>query len=91
LRLIASVTFKINMKFKQYSVVRIKKINKEFDENDISFNNQLPQIGDIATIVEVYENPNLGYELECPNDDGTYKWLMTFSSTEIDLELIKEF
>jgi hypothetical protein len=67
------------MRYEQYSVVKIKSINKTFDADDFKLNNRLPEIGDIATIIEIYEEPSLGYELECSDKKGITAWLITFS------------
>jgi hypothetical protein len=79
-----------NMKYKQYSVVRLKQIKKQFQESELSFGKRAPKIGDVATIVEVYENPRLGYELECTDENGITEWLITFSPEEADWELVDE-
>ncbi len=71
---------------KLYSIVRIKKIHKEFPSEDAGFNKRLPKVGDEATIIEVYTNPP-GYELECIDDNGVTQWQIAFSSEEIELEL----
>jgi len=42
---------------------------------------------DIAAIVEVYEKPRLGYELEC-TAGGKTEWLQSFAAGEIQLELV---
>lgn len=78
------------MKYKQYSVVKLKEIKKQFNKNELSFGTRQPKISDVATIVEVYEDPTLGYELECVNKDGTTNWLATFLPEEVVMELISE-
>ncbi len=78
----------VMFKYKQYDVVKIvsfknlKLIKKtEFDKN-------IPEIGDIATIVEIYTNPSIGYELECSDrKTGETLWLYTFKPEQIQLEL----
>lgn len=71
-------------------MVKLIKINKQFDENDLSLGNRAPQIGDVATIVEVYDTPGLGYELECSDKNGITEWLVSFSSEDAEFELINE-
>jgi len=78
------------MKYKQYSVVRLKEIKKQFTESESYLGTRLPKVGDIATIVEIYESPTLGYELECENKDGSANWLLTFSPEDAIFELISE-
>ena len=39
--------------------------------------------GDLGTIVEIFENPNLAYEVEFINPDGTTRALLTLSPNEI--------
>ena len=72
---------------KLYSVVRIKQVHKEFSREDAGFNKRLPRQGDVATIIEVYENQP-GYELECIDDNGVTQWQTAFSPEEIELELL---
>jgi len=38
-------------------------------------------------IVEVYESPTIGYELECVREDGTNHWLRTFHPEDADLNI----
>ena len=76
------------MKFKQYDVVKLIKIPKKFDEDTLKFNKRLPKIGDVATIIEIYTDPHLGYELECSDKNGITQWLIAFSPDEIKIELI---
>ena len=78
------------MELKQYSVVKLKKINRQFSESDLSFDKRHPEVGDVATIIEIYKTPSLGYELECSNKDGITEWMVTFSPEEVDLEVIDE-
>jgi hypothetical protein len=46
-----------------------------------------PQVGDVATVVEVYSHPP-GYELECATPQGTTMWLESFAEDEVSLELV---
>ncbi len=79
---------KLEMKLKQYSVVKLQGIKKQFKDEDLKFNKRHPRIGDIATIVEIYEQPTLGYELECSEENGATEWLVTFSPSEACFELM---
>ncbi len=78
------------MKYKQYSTVKLKEIKRQFNNNDLSVGERTPQVGDVAAIVEVYENPSLGYELECVDENGITQWLVTFSPEDAEFELINE-
>ena len=51
-------------RFNQYDVVRITRVLADPIRDDYSVNRRIPQAGDVATILEVYDNPE-GYELEC--------------------------
>ena len=76
------------MIFEQYSMVRLKKINKEFSNKELLFDKRKPQVGDLATIIEIYHTPRLGYELECSNENGITEWLITFSPEDAVFELV---
>jgi len=78
------------MKYKQYSVVKIVKIKKQICKEDLLVGSEVPRVGDLAAIIEVYEQSTLGYELECESEDGTTNWMLTFSPEEVELELISE-
>ena len=76
----------------QYSTVKIVALHRKFNEVNVQrgFDRRLPQIGDLATVVEVYRSPTLGYELECSNSDGTTEWLITFSPGDAELEVVPQ-
>lgn len=78
------------MKFKQYDVVRILEIlnTEKINGCDSGIGYGSPTVGDIGTIVEVYTDPYLGYDIECSDDEGTTKWLTIFKPSEIKLELV---
>lgn len=78
------------MKYKQYSEVKLKKINRHFSKEGLYFDKRAPQVGDVATIIEIYESPSLGYELECSDENGITEWMVTFSPEEVELEIIDE-
>jgi len=46
-----------------------------------------PQVGDVATVVDVYDHPP-GYELECVTPQGETLWLESFAHDEVSLELL---
>ncbi len=74
----------------QYSTVRIVALHREFDQSNVErgFDRRLPRIGDLATVLEVYRSPSLGYELECCNPDGTNEWLIAFALEDADFEVV---
>ena len=78
------------MKFNQYSVVKIISINRKINADDFDLNKRAPKVGDIATIIEIYEKPSLGYELECTDKNGITEWLATFAPEDADFELIEK-
>ena len=70
---------------KQYSVVKIKSLNKGFKHSGDSLGARSPRVGDIATIVEVY---NSAFDLECSDENGVTLWLEIFESSDAELELV---
>lgn len=76
------------MRFSQFDVVRLTNIHKPLALQNDGINRRLPKIGDVAAVVEIYPCP-LGYELECTDEEGVTEWLLTFASTDIDLEIVK--
>jgi hypothetical protein len=77
-------------KYKQYSVVKLKNIKRQFSVDELSFDKRAPKVGDIATIIEIYEKPTLGYELECSDENRITEWLFAFSPEEVEFELVEE-
>jgi hypothetical protein len=73
------------MEFKQYDVVRIVAFNKPVMVVRDAINGREPHVGDVATIVELYDNPP-GYELECVEKGGSTAWLRSFAPDKIELE-----
>jgi Domain of unknown function (DUF4926) len=80
------------MKFKQYDVIKILDIlNPEKQKGCGSgLGYGAPKIGDIGTIVEIYTDPSLGYDIECCDEQGATKWLTIFEPSEIKMELVWE-
>jgi hypothetical protein len=76
------------MQFAQYDVVKIMSLFAEKHTGVDAFNRRSPQVGDVATIIEIYTDP-LGYELECSDAHGITDWLIAFRPNEVELELIK--
>ncbi|AMJ93299.1 hypothetical protein AVL56_02595 [Alteromonas stellipolaris] len=71
---------------KQYSVVKITKLNTVFEAHENSFGSRPPRVGDIATILDVYED---AYDLECSDSDGVTIWLEMFNTSDATFELIE--
>jgi len=70
---------------KQYSVVKIKSLKKDFKCNEDSFGSRLPRVGDVATIVDVYDG---AFDLECSDENGTTLWIKIFEPNEAEFELV---
>jgi hypothetical protein len=68
---------------KLYEPVRVMKLLQpaRVEHGDI----REPRVGDIAWVIEIYENP-AGYYLECSDKDGITEWLQIFRREEIELE-----
>ena len=75
----------LNPKIELYDAVRIEELYKPATLSDSDI--RQPQVGDVAWVIEIYENPQ-GYELECSDKDGTTAWLQAFGVEEIKLEKI---
>jgi hypothetical protein len=81
-----------NIDFKQYDFVQIKAINIPTNTLNIIGTEgvtRLPQVGDKATIVEIYKKDDVidGFELECVNPKGLTEWLCTFHKNDIEMAL----
>ena len=70
---------------KQYSVVKIKSLKKAFERTECSFGSRVPRVGDIATVVDVYDE---AFDLECSDENGITLWLEIFNPSDADLELV---
>lgn len=71
--------------FKQYDRVKVTKINKVFEVD--KFFIREPRVGDIATIVEIYNNNDkvgLGFTLECTDGEGRTYWLETITVGQLE-------
>ena len=76
------------MRLSQYDVVRVVAISKvKAPESEID--QRPPIVGDVATILEVYDNPP-GYELECSDSEGITIWLGGYSLNDMSLKLVEE-
>ena len=73
------------MEFKQYDTVRVVEILNPEKARKSGFGLAAPRVGDVATIIEIYTSPCLGYELECSDEHGITQWLVAFEPEEIKL------
>lgn len=74
--------------FKPYDIVRIVELRKDIPFKIVSPSSRVPQVNDVATIVELYTSPKDGFELECTNANGQTEWLESFASSDVELELV---
>jgi hypothetical protein len=72
----------------QYDVVEIIEIIKVLEFHPDDFNQRLPIIGDVATIIEIYKHEPLAYELECCDELGVTIWLQTIAPKDIILKKV---
>jgi hypothetical protein len=70
---------------KQFDRVRILALRDNQASSLVG--SRSPQVGDIATVVDLYNHP-LGYELECTTPQGKTLWLESFAHDEVSLELV---
>ena len=72
--------------FSQYDVVRVVSILDKASVLVDALNcRRPPKVGDLATILEVYNDP-YGFELECSDSDGYTVWLGGYTPTQLLLE-----
>ena len=74
----------------QYDVVQITALNEQFSSSSVWLGSNAPTVGDEATVIEVYEQPSLAYDLECVASDGSTKWAATLKPGDVDLELVRQ-
>ncbi|GLV59196.1 hypothetical protein KDH_60240 [Dictyobacter sp. S3.2.2.5] len=69
----------------EFDVVRIVKLlnQKHIIDGDDAIIRE-PQVGDVGTIVMVYQQ-GAGYCMECVDDDGWTIWLANFTPEELEL------
>jgi hypothetical protein len=75
------------LKFNEYDIVRINKINKRINLVGDGISKRPPVVGDHARVVMVYKD-QLGYELECCDSEGDTLWLLSVANGDLDLELV---
>lgn len=78
------------MLINQFDTVRILKIKKKIKTEKGTSDKILPKVGDVATIVEIYNKPVIGYELESVDQNGQTRWLVAFKEDEVELLVINK-
>lgn len=73
------------MAIAQYDIARVTQLRTAGPQLVDAFNLRAPAVGDIATVLEIYDNPP-GYELECSDENGITQWQMAFRAEDIVLE-----
>lgn len=68
-----------------FAVVRVAAIRSDRFAGAQVFYERLPKLGDIGTILEIYESPEPAYEVEC-SDPGTgiTVWLEAMYPDEVE-------
>jgi hypothetical protein len=74
---------------RQYDYVRITAIHRNFSKAECRPGTRAPKIGDIAAVIEIYNNPARGYELESVNERGETEWLITVAAADLVFEKIR--
>jgi hypothetical protein len=69
----------------QYDVVKVVAILDDRFAGNIATFQRNPEIGDTGTILEVYTDPRLAYEVECSDSNGITVWLEAMYPEELDL------
>lgn len=70
----------------QYAVVRVVSVHGNRPFYSSGANQRIPEVGDIGTIVEVYSQPDVAYEVECSDPTtGITLWLEAMYPDEIEL------
>ncbi len=73
----------------QYDYVRITAVHRRFSPEDCVPGTRLPEVGDVAAVIEIYDKPELGYELESVNEQGETNWLVTVAASDLEFEKVK--
>jgi hypothetical protein len=70
-----------------YERVRVVTLPPNYRWSSAGFSKRAPRVGDVCYIIEVYEGPRRGLELECSDPrTGETEWMETFDEAEIGLE-----
>jgi len=73
--------------FKQYELVRVRKLIQSTDDHDgWRLNQRAPRPGDVGTLLDILTAPGLPnkYVVECSGKDGISIWLADFLEEEIE-------
>ena len=80
---------RMNNEYNQFELFDTVLVEKVYLAAQNECNKPTPQPGDIATIVEVYSNPQ-GFELECCDSTGRTIWCGGFEPSDLQLKLLKK-
>jgi hypothetical protein len=70
----------------QYEVVRVVFLRPNHSFHLTVTNRCIPEVGDIGTILEIYTQPEVAYEVECSDPaTGSTFWLEAMYPDEIEL------
>ncbi len=70
----------------QYEVVRVVSLRGNRPSDSSITKLRTPEVGDIGTILEVYTQPEVAYEVECSDSaTGITNWLEAMYPDEIEL------
>ncbi len=70
---------------RQFDMVRVKAIRDTRFVGTSAHYERVPQIGDVGAVLELYSEPELGYEIECSNPaNGFTIWLEAMYPDEIE-------
>ncbi len=71
---------------KQFDVVRVTCLRDERFKGVAPDFERWPAVGDVGTVLDVYTNPELGFEVECSNpSNGHTIWLAAMYPEELEL------
>ena len=68
-----------------YAAVRVVAIREDRFAGEKVFYQRLPRVGDLGTVVDIYERPELAYEVECVDAaTGATVWLDAMYPDEVE-------
>ncbi len=69
----------------QFQVVRVISIRANRFDGQPIYDVRHPQVGDIGVVLEIYKQPELGYEVECSDPiTGASIWLNAMYPDELE-------
>jgi hypothetical protein len=74
---------------RQFDYIRITAIHRKFSKADCIPGTKVPELGDVAAVIDIYDKPELGYELESVNERGETNWLVTVAASDLVFEKIR--